>query len=67
MAKAKENFKGMDTKDLTKLLKDKREALRKFSVEVMGGKEKNVKAGKALRKDIARILTEAASQKMQTA
>ena len=43
--------------DLEKLLKEKREALRRFRFDVTGGKIKNVKEGFNLRKDIARILT----------
>lgn len=58
MAKAKSEFKGKDTADLAKLLREKREALRTFGMEVMSGKQKNVKAGRALRKDVARIMTE---------
>lgn len=44
-------------KDLIKDLKDKREALRVFRFAGAGSKNKNVKAGKTLKKDIARILT----------
>ena len=43
--------------DLTKLVSDKREALRLFRFGSAGAKAKNVKEGRALRKDIARILT----------
>ena len=43
--------------DLTRLLKEKREALRIFRFGSAGAKAKNVKEGKIIRKDIARILT----------
>jgi ribosomal protein L29 len=44
-------------KELTVMLKEKREALRAFSFGLSGGKVKNVKEGSNLKKDIARILT----------
>lgn len=43
--------------DLRKLLAEKREALRVFRFAVAGGKTKNVKEGKTLRREIARVLT----------
>lgn len=43
--------------DLAKLLGEKKEALRVFRFGAAGAKNKNVKAGRALRKDIARVLT----------
>lgn len=43
--------------ELEKLLADKQAALRKFRFASTGGKITNVKEGRALRKDIARILT----------
>lgn len=43
--------------DLTKLLGEKREALRTFRFGAAGAKTKNVKEGRALRQEIARILT----------
>ena len=45
------------TADLSKLLSEKREALRVFRFGAAGAKTKNVKEGQALRKDIARIMT----------
>jgi len=48
--------------DLAKMLSEKREALRIFRFGAAGAKTKNVKEGRAIRKDIARILT-AANQK----
>ena len=43
--------------DMEKMLADKREALRVFRFGAAGAKSKNVKEGRAIRKDIARILT----------
>jgi ribosomal protein L29 len=43
--------------DLAKLVSDKREGLRVFRFGASGAKTKNVKEGRAIRKDIARILT----------
>ncbi|MFA6458795.1 MAG: 50S ribosomal protein L29 [Candidatus Paceibacterota bacterium] len=43
--------------DLGKMLLEKREALRIFRFGASGAKTKNVKEGRAIRKDIARILT----------
>lgn len=43
--------------DLTRLITEKREALRVFRFGSTGAKSKNVKEGMAIRKDIARILT----------
>ncbi|MDP6119409.1 MAG: 50S ribosomal protein L29 [Candidatus Pacebacteria bacterium] len=44
--------------DLAKLLKEKREGFKSFRFSITGTKTRNVKAGKALKKDIAQILTE---------
>jgi ribosomal protein L29 len=43
--------------DLQKMLSEKREALRTFRFGAAGAKTKNVKSGKSIRKDIARIMT----------
>ncbi len=43
--------------DLAKLASEKREALRVFRFGTAGAKTKNVKEGRAIRKDVARILT----------
>ena len=47
--------------DLTKMLSEKREALRLFRFGTSGSKTKNVKEGRELKKDIARIMTVLAS------
>lgn len=44
-------------KELLTTLKTKREALRVFRFGVAGGKIKNVKEGKSLKKEIARTMT----------
>jgi ribosomal protein L29 len=43
--------------DLSNLLVEKRAALRDFRFGSTGGKEKNVKTGRNLRTEIARIMT----------
>lgn len=43
--------------DLRKLLAEKRKALREFRFGVAGGKIRNTKQGRGLRKEIAQILT----------
>lgn len=43
--------------DLSKLVNDKREELRVFRFGGAGAKTKNVKQGRLIKKDIARILT----------
>jgi ribosomal protein L29 len=43
--------------DLNKMVAEKREALRVFRFGASGSKTKNVKQGREIRKDIARILT----------
>jgi len=44
--------------DLTRLMTEKKEALRAFRFGSAGAKAKDVKEGRNLRKDIARIMTE---------
>ena len=56
-------FKGKSLGELEKTLIEKREALRVFRFEVMGGKIKNVKTGRNIRTAIAHILTEINAQK----
>lgn len=47
--------------DLKKLLLEKKEALRVFRFGTTGSKTKNVKEGREIKKDIARIMTVIAS------
>ena len=46
--------------ELVKLLAEKRKALHGFRFNLAGSKTRNVKEGKNLRKDIARIMTKLA-------
>ncbi len=55
-------FKNKSKKDLFKTLNEKKDALQNFRFGGAGSKSKNVKEGKNIRKDIARILTEINSQ-----
>lgn len=59
----KTTLKGMDNKELDTLLEEKRKKLFDFRFNIIGGKMKNVKEGRTLRKEIARILTEKNSVK----
>lgn len=52
------SYLGKSREDLVKALYDKREALRSFRFGEAGSKTRNVKEGGALRKEIARIMTE---------
>ncbi len=54
--KSKE-LKAKTPADLSKMLAEKREARRVFRFGGAGAKTKNVREGRAIRKDIARILT----------
>jgi ribosomal protein L29 len=54
----KTSYKGKTKQDLNKTLNEKRTVLRNFRFAVAGSKTRNVKEGKNLRKEIARILTE---------
>jgi ribosomal protein L29 len=51
-------YKDKTPKDLMKLISEKREIIRNFRFGSTGSKIKNVKLGRTLRKDIARIMTE---------
>lgn len=57
------DLKDKNEKDLTKLLTEKEESLRAFRFGLSGSKTRNVREGRALRKEIARILTETSSRK----
>ena len=52
------DFKKKSAKDLEKLLKEKREALREFRFASAGSRVRNVRDGRNVRKEIAQILTE---------
>lgn len=51
-------FKTKSDAEISKLVTEKREALRAFRFNISGGKAKNVKEGRNLRREIARALTE---------
>lgn len=51
-------FSKQDVAELNKTLTDKRESLRVFRFEGAGSRSRNVREGRELRKEIARILTE---------
>ncbi len=50
-------------KDILKDIRDKKAELRQFRFDLSGSKTRNVKLGKNLKKDIARLLTELNSRK----
>ncbi len=50
-------IKNKEVKDLNKMLKEKREVLRKVILDIKTGTEKNLKKGANLRNEIAKILT----------
>lgn len=54
---AKEIYKNKQEKELIEILKDKRNSLRDFRFKISKGKVKNVKEGRNLKRDIAKILT----------
>lgn len=55
-------FKDKNLGELKTLIAEKREALRQFRFGSAGARTKNVKLGRTLRKDIARIMTAIAQQ-----
>jgi len=52
------NIHNKTDKELAKELREKREGLRAFRFGISGSKVKNMREGRNLKKDIARILTE---------
>ncbi len=58
MSLTRMDFKDKKDSELQKELYEKRKALRLFRFGIAGSKIKNVKEGRVLRKDIARIMTE---------
>lgn len=59
------DLKNKTEKDLIALVSEKREALKAFRFGVAGSKTRNVKEGRGIRKDIARVLTEMHSRKQK--
>ncbi|OGG57652.1 50S ribosomal protein L29 [Candidatus Kaiserbacteria bacterium RIFCSPHIGHO2_01_FULL_56_24] len=56
------DIKKMDIEGLQKEIVEKRESLRKFRFGEAGSRSRNVKEGRTLRRDIARIFTEIKSR-----
>ena len=54
----KTDFKKYSLDDLKKEITEKREALRTFRFGEAGSRSRNVKEGRTIRRDIARLLTE---------
>jgi len=54
----KTSYAGKKTEDLKKTLMEKRKSLRDLNFGTAGSKAKNVKEGRELKKEIARIMTE---------
>ncbi|OHB09700.1 MAG: 50S ribosomal protein L29 [Candidatus Zambryskibacteria bacterium RIFCSPLOWO2_12_FULL_45_14] len=54
----KTSYKDKPKQDLIKALLERRETFRKLKFGTAGSKIRNVKEGRGLRKDIARIMTE---------
>lgn len=52
------SYSGKSQQDLIKALTEKREAFRKLKFGTAGSKVRNVKEGRSLRKNVARIMTE---------
>ena len=50
-------LKNKEVKDLTKMLNERKNSLRKIVLEIKTGSEKNIKKGSNIRKEIAKILT----------
>lgn len=51
------DLKTKEGTELTKTLKEKKGELAKVEIDIKAGKEKNVKKGNNLKRDIARLLT----------
>jgi len=58
------DLKKQSVADLQKELADKRNALRLFRFGEAGSRTRNVKEGRTIRRDIARILTEMNARKL---
>ncbi len=60
--KSKE-IKNKNEGELEKMLEERAQALKNFRFAISGSKTKNVKEGRMIRKDIAKILTEMNAKK----
>lgn len=63
MATKKKSVKGRDTGELLSIVEKKQEELRGLRFSSAGGKNRNVKLARELKKDVARALTEVQAQK----
>ena len=63
MAK-KTDFKKHSVEDLHKEIREKREALRTFRFGSAGSRSRNTREGRGLRKDVARLMTEASARRI---
>ena len=61
------DYSKQDIEELGKLVSDKREKLRSFRFEGAGSRTRNVREGRNLRREIARILTELQKRKIDSA
>ncbi|MDP6388055.1 MAG: 50S ribosomal protein L29 [Candidatus Pacebacteria bacterium] len=57
------DLKSKNEKELDKEIREKREKLRAFRFGIAGSKVRNVKEGKNLKREVARILTELNARK----
>ncbi len=57
-------YKGKTSQELQKLIAEKRAILRDFRFGSTGSKTKNVKLGRTVKKEIARIMTELSLQRI---
>ena len=60
-------YKNKTSQELNKLIMEKRAILRHFKFNSVGSKTKNVKLGKTVKKEIARIMTELSLQSLTKA
>lgn len=63
MATKKKSVKGRDAGELLSLVEKSREELRVLRFSSAGGKNRNVKLARELKKNVARALTEVQAQK----
>jgi len=56
------NLQKKNEQDLVKTILEKQEGLRTFRFALSGSKTRNVREGRALRKDVARLKTELTSR-----
>ena len=59
-----DDFKKETVETLQRMITTKREALRVFRFEGEGSRRRNVREGRMLRRDIARIMTEITARKV---